>query len=172
MTDKDTEKTFIGLTKPNYQSRVWPTTQCMRRLGNAYTASVWGALASLVDSVEPETLKGKRVGLFSYGSGLAASFFTIRVEGSTKAIKETLKLNERLASMEVRPCEEYVKALHVRFHSSSARLPILHGMAQLREEKNNKKDYSPDGSLDDLFPGTYYLVKCDEKFRRTYAVKE
>lgn len=49
---------------------------------------------------------------------------------------------------------------------------IVDGMAQLREEKNNKKDYSPDGSLDDLFPGTYYLVKCDEKFRRTYAVKE
>jgi hydroxymethylglutaryl-CoA synthase len=120
MTDKDVEKTFIGLSKAHYQARVWPTTQCMRRLGNAYTASVWAALASLVDSVAPEELLGKRVALFSYGSGLAASFFTIRVRESTAAIRSTLDLNARLAAMVVRPCEEYVKALEVRLRCGSS----------------------------------------------------
>jgi hydroxymethylglutaryl-CoA synthase len=117
--DKDLEKTFVGLSKASYTSKVWPTTDCMRRLGNMYTASVYGALASLVASVEPDELKGKKVGMFSYGSGLAASFFAIRVRGDTKAIREKVDLKARLASMEVRPCEEYVEALKVGLFSPS-----------------------------------------------------
>lgn len=51
--------------------------------------------------------------MFSYGSGLAASFFSIRVKGDTSEMSEKLNLVERLGRMEVRPCSEYVKALEV-----------------------------------------------------------
>lgn len=153
LLDKSCEKTFVGLSSSIYKERVWPSTQCMRRLGNMYTASVYGGLASIIDSVEPENLLGKRIALFSFGSGLAASWFTLRVRGDTKKIRETVDLKKRLAEMEVRPCKEFIEAL------------------QLREEKHNIKNYTPSGSTDPLLPGTYYLTKVDEMNRRFYAVK-
>jgi hydroxymethylglutaryl-CoA synthase len=48
-----------------------------RRLGNTYTASVFAALAALLD--HDDDLEGRRIGLFSYGSGSASEFFTGRV---------------------------------------------------------------------------------------------
>lgn len=43
--------------------------------------------------------------------------------------------------------------------------------AQLREDKHSIKDYTPDGSLEKLLPGTFYLEKSDDKYRRNYSVK-
>ena len=79
-----------------------------------YTASLYGGLASLVASVEPEELKDRRISMFAYGSGIASSFFTIRVKGDTTLIREKLDLVNRLASMKVVPCQEYVDSLKVR----------------------------------------------------------
>lgn len=153
LLDKGVEKTFVGLSSGLYKGAVWPSTQCLRRLGNMYTAAVYGALASIVDAVEPAQLQGKKIALFSFGSGLAASFFTIRVKGDTSRIRDTLKLNERLAAVAVRPPQDFIDAL------------------KLREEKHNIKDYSPSGSTELLAPGTYYLKNVDEMNRRYYAVK-
>jgi hydroxymethylglutaryl-CoA synthase len=46
-----------------------------RITGNSYTASLYVGLASLLDT-SPDELAGRRVGLFSYGSGCMASFFS------------------------------------------------------------------------------------------------
>jgi 3-hydroxy-3-methylglutaryl CoA synthase len=51
--------------------------------------------------------------MYAFGSGCAASFYSLRVNGSTKEMVEKMQLKERLASMDVRPCEEYVTALKV-----------------------------------------------------------
>ncbi|MGW9020281.1 hydroxymethylglutaryl-CoA synthase [Leucobacter chromiiresistens] len=45
-----------------------------RRLGNAYTASLYAGVASVLDH-EPD-LVGKRLGMFSYGSGSVSEFLT------------------------------------------------------------------------------------------------
>lgn len=45
-----------------------------RRLGNSYTASVFAGLAALLH--HDPVLEGKRIGLFSYGSGSVSEFFT------------------------------------------------------------------------------------------------
>ncbi|MDN5900282.1 MAG: hydroxymethylglutaryl-CoA synthase [Brachybacterium sp.] len=45
-----------------------------RELGNTYTASLYAGLASLLD--HDEDLAGRRIGLFSYGSGAVGEFFT------------------------------------------------------------------------------------------------
>lgn len=111
--NKECEKTFVGLSSSVYKEAVYPTTQCLRRLGNMYTAAVYGALASVLDNVESQELQGKRIALFSFGSGLAASFFTVKVNGDTTKIRDTLKLKERLAGMEVRSPQEFVDALKV-----------------------------------------------------------
>jgi len=46
-----------------------------RRLGNSYTASLYIGLASLLENADDE-LRGQRVGLFSYGSGCMAEYFS------------------------------------------------------------------------------------------------
>ncbi|RGE24192.1 hydroxymethylglutaryl-CoA synthase [Leucobacter sp. wl10] len=45
-----------------------------RRLGNSYTASVFAALAALLD--HDDDLAGRRIGMFSYGSGSVSEFLT------------------------------------------------------------------------------------------------
>lgn len=82
-----------------------------------YSGSVYGALASLLNNVESADLQDKRIAMYSYGSGLAATFFSIKVKGSTEEIKRNLQLNERLEKNQVRSCEEFLKALEVRLLS-------------------------------------------------------
>ncbi len=48
-----------------------------RRIGNSYTASLYLALAALLDG--EVDLAGRRIGMFSYGSGSVSEFFTVVV---------------------------------------------------------------------------------------------
>lgn len=98
LTDKVVEKTFMTMTKKKFEERVQPACQVGANCGNMYCGSVWAGLASLVSHVEPAKLEGKRVGLFSYGSGLAASFTSLRIVGSTEKISKTLDIPARLAA--------------------------------------------------------------------------
>jgi hydroxymethylglutaryl-CoA synthase len=113
LSDKNLEKTFIGASKPTYARKVEPSMHCSRRCGNMYTASLYGCLASLLSAVEPAELKDKRVSIFAFGSGYASSFFSLRVKGDTSEIREKMDLLERLKSVKVVPCQEYVDALAV-----------------------------------------------------------
>ncbi|KAI5451765.1 3-hydroxy-3-methylglutaryl coenzyme A synthase [Naganishia albida] len=151
-TDKAVEKAFIALAKDHYKKSVWPGTDCVRRCGNMYTASLYGGLAALLANVSSEELQGKRLGLYAYGSGCAASFYAIRVNGATTEISQKMDLLNRLASMKVVPCTEYVDAL------------------KLREKNHNAVDYTPAGSVDNIWSGAYYLEHIDSMFRRTYKV--
>ncbi|MFT3798998.1 hydroxymethylglutaryl-CoA synthase [Microbacterium sp.] len=54
------------------------TTGYNRRIGNSYTASLYLALAALLDGADD--LDGARVGMFSYGSGAVSEFFSLVVQ--------------------------------------------------------------------------------------------
>jgi len=114
LTDKNVEKTFISASKALFDKKVDPAMAASRRLGNTYTASLYGCLASLLSTVEPAGLLGKRVSLFAFGSGCAASFFSLRVKGDTGMIREKMDLINRLAQMKVVHPQEFVDALVVR----------------------------------------------------------
>ena len=153
LTDKVIEKTFIGTGKAEYAKRVEPSMRCSKRCGNMYTASLYGGLASLLSSVEPELLKGKSISMFAYGSGCASSFYTMTIKGDVTEIKEKMDLVNRLASMKVVPCQEYVDSM------------------SLREKNHNAGQYTPSGSLDNIWPGAYYLEEIDARYRRKYSRK-
>lgn len=97
LSDKVVEKTFMGLSKKRFQERVQPSIEVPTMCGNMYCGSLYGGLVSLLANVESADLQGKRIGLFSYGSGLASSLFSARVVGSTESIKAALNLKQRLA---------------------------------------------------------------------------
>ncbi|SCV67440.1 BQ2448_5051 [Microbotryum intermedium] len=153
LLDKNVEKAFMAVSKEPFAVKTGPCMLTSKKIGNMYTASLYGALASLLDTVPSETLQGKRIGMYSYGSGLAASFFSLKVKGSTEQMQKQLSLQQRLAKTEVRSCQEYLDAL------------------QLREDKHNIDNWTPDGKIEDIAVGAYYLVKNDEKHRRTYVLR-
>ena len=61
------------------------------QVGNIYTGSLYLALASLLEA-EASELEGKRVGLFSYGSGCTAEFFAGRVQKGAGKFVDKLDL--------------------------------------------------------------------------------
>jgi hydroxymethylglutaryl-CoA synthase len=70
MTDEAADKSFAV--------EVEPSLRVPSQVGNIYTGSLYLALLSLLYHQAAE-LSGKRIGLFSYGSGCAAEFFAGRV---------------------------------------------------------------------------------------------
>ncbi|KAF8244154.1 hydroxymethylglutaryl-CoA synthase [Wilcoxina mikolae CBS 423.85] len=96
LSDKAIEKTFIGLTKKRFQERIQPSIMVPTMCGNMYCASVYGGFVSLLSNVKSEQLQGKRMGIFSYGSGLASSFFSLKVKGDISDIAEKIDLQTRL----------------------------------------------------------------------------
>lgn len=151
ITNKDVEKAFAAFGKDALQSKLEPTMDGVRNVGNMYTASLYGGLASLLTNVPADQIKDKRILMYSFGSGSAASIFALRVRGDTSQLAAKLDLKKRLAAREVVPCQTYVDALKVR------------------EQTHNAINYEPKGELKDLFPGTYYLEKVDNMYRRTYG---
>ena len=115
LTDKTIEKTFMGLTKKRFAQRVQPGIQVATQCGNMYCGSVYGNLFGLISNVSPEQIKGKKIGVFSYGSGLASALFSLKVVGDTTEMAEKLDLQKRLDARKVVPPEVYDE---VRLESS------------------------------------------------------
>jgi hydroxymethylglutaryl-CoA synthase len=154
ISDKTVEKTFMALAKKRFNARVQPSIQVPTMCGNMYCGSVYGSLVSLLANVSSADLQGKRVGIFSYGSGLAASMFSLKVRGNTDQLVKQVDLHTRLDSRRTVAPEVYDQ------------------MCALREKAHLKCNYEPQGATDTLLPGTYYLTKVDELFRRKYEIKQ
>ncbi|PHH65973.1 hypothetical protein CDD81_921 [Ophiocordyceps australis] len=153
LTDKVVEKTFMGLTKKRFEERVSPAIQMATLCGNMYCASVWSGLVSLLGFVDSKALQGKRIGLFSYGSGLASTFMSFRINGDVEKLAKTLNMPARLEARRAVPPETYEE------------------MCNLRKQAHLQKDYVPKGDTSTIVSGTYYLEKVDDMFRREYSVK-
>jgi len=151
---KDLEKAFVGLSKSDYGKRVLPTLLTATQIGNMYCASLYGTLASLLSNVTADELIGKRVGMFSYGSGLSSSLFSFQIKKSIADISKVLDIPNRLKTrLEFTP-KQFSEVM------------------RLREETHGKKDYKPVGDSSSVkeafFSGTYYLEQIDSKWRRSY----
>ncbi|KAI8919123.1 hydroxymethylglutaryl-coenzyme A synthase C terminal-domain-containing protein [Powellomyces hirtus] len=151
-TNRDVEKAFMEYTKQSFKEKTLPSLLVPKNLGNSYTASLYTGLVSLLATTPSAQLQQKRVGMFSYGSGLAASFFSLTVCGSTAKIAAALNLTARLAQ---------------RTEITPARYDEI---MNLREKTHNVRDYTPIAPVDDanLWNGAYYMTNVDSKFRRSY----
>lgn len=153
LSDKVVEKTFMGLTKKRFEERVEPSLEVPTMCGNMYTASVYSGLAGLIANVSSETLQGKKIGIFSYGGGLASSIFSAKVVGSTEEMAKKLNIRERLAARKTVSPEVYEE------------------MCNLRKRAHLQKSYTPLGNPETITEGTYYLTSIDDAFRREYQIK-
>lgn len=151
ITNKDVEKAFAALTKSTQATKLEATHDTVRRIGNMYTASLYGGLASLLSNIASKDIQNKRILFYAFGSGCAASIFSAKVVGDTSEIQKQLNLHKRLADMQVVPCQTYVDAL------------------KSREDTHNAVDFTPKGDVENVWDGAFYLEKIDKQWRRSYA---
>ena len=89
--------TVAGLDDAAADAQVDGTLEYNRRIGNSYTATIYLALAALLDG--DEDLAGKRLGFLSYGSGAVSEFFTGIVQ---PGYRERSRAAENLALLDAR----------------------------------------------------------------------
>ncbi|XP_054011563.1 hydroxymethylglutaryl-CoA synthase 1 [Hylaeus anthracinus] len=156
-SDKDIEKAFVSLSKANFTQKTEPSLFLANQVGNMYTPSVYSGLASLLINRPIKELAGAKVGVFSYGSGFCSTMYSITI---TKEAEEGSSLMKIISSL------SYIKPqLNARQKVS----PVDYTkVLEWREQNCHTVPFSPQSSIATLFPGTYYLEKVDEKYRRTY----
>ena len=168
--NREVEKELMTSSKKLFEQKTFPSLFIAKKTGNMYTPSLYSCLVSLLTQISPENLVNKRIGLFSYGSGLASSMFSLRVSG-----QENNFVSAANVSYEKFNFQQLVSSLSdvlVRLKSRHCVDPATFSAAlKRREETHRHANYKPQSSTEYLFPGTYYLVEVDEKFRRTYACK-
>lgn len=154
---RDLEKASQQVAKPFYDTMIQPTTLIPKQVGNTYTASLYTALASVIHN-KHNTLVGNRIIMFSYGSGLTATMFSLRVSAgqhpfTVSNIASIMNVGEKLKARHETQPEKFVETL------------------KLMEHRYGAKDFvtSKDTSL--LAQGTYYLTEVDAMYRRFYAKK-
>lgn len=156
--DRDVEKAFMAASKEQFESKTKAGLKVATNVGNMYTPSLYGGLVSYMISAPLEDIAGRKVALFSYGSGLASSFFSLRISnefGPDSSLARFVGLlsdvDSRLEARHKVTPEEFVNTLHIR------------------ELAIHSAPFTPQGSTLRLAPGTYHLVSVDEKQRREYA---
>ncbi|CAD5123315.1 DgyrCDS11673 [Dimorphilus gyrociliatus] len=154
--NKDLEKAAMSATRELFEEKTKPSLTLAKNVGNMYTPSVYGGLVSYLLSNDIDKLPGKRLVLFSYGSGLASSMFSVKIDNS---VSQQLKnLYKGIADVPAR--------LEKRIKVSPS---VFDKIMKLREETCHKAPYFPVGEKDCLLPGTFYLTSVDDMFRRKYA---
>jgi hydroxymethylglutaryl-CoA synthase len=91
-----------------FQTKVEPGLLGAREVGNIYTGSVYMGMASLLET-ERERVDGKRVGVFSYGSGCGAEFFVCQMKTGIGEIVRGIGLQEQLDRRKSVTFEQYVQ---------------------------------------------------------------
>lgn len=157
--DRDVERAFMKRSEAAFLSKTKPSLYIANLVGNMYTPSVYCGLVSLLVSRPLAELAGNKIGVFSYGSGLTSSMYSISVARDAGPDSALGQLVAKLAH--VRP------QLESRRRVSPADFSRTLDERE-RNSRNSQLPFVPKASVEHMFPGTFYLAGVDDKFRRTY----
>ncbi|KAB8111376.1 hypothetical protein EE612_049013 [Oryza sativa] len=154
---RDLEKASQQVAKPLYDIKVQPSTLLPKQIGNMYTASLYAALASVLYN-KHASLDDQRIVMFSYGSGLTSTMFSLKLNNgqdpfSLSNIASVLNATEKLESRHMTLPEKFVETL------------------KLMEHRYGAKDFETCKDTSLLPPGTFYLTRVDSMYRRFYERK-
>jgi hydroxymethylglutaryl-CoA synthase len=129
----------LAKASASYEAQVASSLSLNARIGNVYTASLYLALAGLLQA-EGSALAGQRIGLLSYGSGCASEFFSGVV--GEKAAQRMAKTNVEavLAQRERVSVEEYERIMRLPYDAPEATSPAA-GTFRLAELRDHKRLY-------------------------------
>ncbi|XP_055924849.1 hydroxymethylglutaryl-CoA synthase 1-like isoform X1 [Argiope bruennichi] len=155
--NKDVEKAFVDHSRTMFEKMTKPSLLIAKEVGNMYTPSLYACLVSYIASQSIEALQGIRVGMFSYGSGLAATLFSLCFSDDISKGSPLRALHDSLQNIKYR--------LTSRMEVSPKTFTEI---LKLRDTTHHQAPYTPIGKVEDLFPNTWYLEHVDEKHRRSY----
>ncbi|KXZ55620.1 hypothetical protein GPECTOR_2g1170 [Gonium pectorale] len=192
LDDKHLESALLVATDALWRDIAEDAAWLQKQVGNAYTASLWQGLASLV-ARRGEGLAGRRLLLFSFGSGTMAALLSLVARGSRAAVavpggparrggllaeSGALEGGEGGSEGEAGPADpRFTLAAVRRTLDLEARLaarvarpvPVYDAVSeQVERAYGCPVPYSPVGDLADVAAGVYYLDRVDEQSRRWY----
>jgi hydroxymethylglutaryl-CoA synthase len=103
----------------SFEAQVAPSLVLASLIGNTYTGSLYLGLTSLIHR-DGESLAGKRVGMFSYGSGCSSEFFCGVVGPEAKAVVARAGIDGLLRSRTRIDVAEYERIMALPKDASSA----------------------------------------------------
>lgn len=95
----------------DFEKRVSPSLRYCARVGNIFGGTLYLALCSLIDHAAIST--PKRVGLYSYGSGCSAEFYSGIINAQSQAKLKSLKIEAGLNQRYLLTMEEYDRLLQL-----------------------------------------------------------
>ncbi|CAF1170742.1 unnamed protein product [Adineta ricciae] len=157
--DKDLERDLIEQSRELFGQKTLPGLYFSQNMGNMYTPSLYYSLFSFLSSQpSEEQFYGQRILLFSYGSGLASSMYSIicrkvhdtrftlgEIQKSIKRARQELD-NERI---ELAP-------------------ELMDKLLLEREKHDHQASFIPSQPSEVLKPGNMYLKSVDKNYRRVY----
>lgn len=124
-------------------TQIQSALQYGRQIGNSYSASLYLALASLLD--HEANLEGKRLGFYSYGSGCVAEFFSGVIQPNYQKQLNTIYHQQMLAHRQRLSYDEYVKFYEFQYAQDGIDQIIPHyntGYFRLSQIEKHKRIYS------------------------------
>jgi hydroxymethylglutaryl-CoA synthase len=123
----------------SYEAQVASSLTLNARVGNVYTASLYLALAGLLQG-EGGTLAGQRIGLLSYGSGSASEFYSGVVGEKAARRMARSGVEEAMARRERVSVAEYERIMQLPYDAPEALAPAA-GTFRLAEIRDHKRVY-------------------------------
>jgi len=127
----------------SYAALVEPWLEAARLVGNIYTASLYLCLAWLAERAA-ERFEGKRIGLFSYGSGCCAEFFTGTMVPGSAGVAARIGVADLLAARQELTVDEYEQFASDRAEGGTPPAPDG-GFCYLAAVREDKRFYERTG---------------------------
>jgi polyketide biosynthesis 3-hydroxy-3-methylglutaryl-CoA synthase-like enzyme PksG len=105
------KKSSPAVSEEDFNRRVAPSLAYCVEVGNIYSATLYLALCGIIDTAEFNT--PKRVGLYSYGSGCCAEFYSGVVTPDSKTRLASRHKRESLTQRRALTMEEYDRLLEL-----------------------------------------------------------
>jgi hydroxymethylglutaryl-CoA synthase len=134
-----------NIADENWMDQLECTLAYGRLIGNSYTASLYVSLACLLDNVQ-EALANKRIGLYSYGSGCVAEYFSGVIQPGYQATLNTAYHTNLFANRILLTYEEYksfYQFSYVEDGSQQIIPPYETGLFRLAQLEQHKRIYEP-----------------------------
>lgn len=155
--NRHVEAAFRTASNNRFEARVMPCCKINQNIGNCYTGSVFSSLLSVI-AEQGNSLVDKRVLMFSYGSGSVATLYSFigKVAAASSSpfsltrMQSVTNIAERLQHRKRASHEDFTKAL------------------SLRAAKYGKAPMAPDGLVDNVAQGVYYLSAVSDRHHRSY----
>lgn len=133
----------IELTEEAGEALLLDSLRYNRLTGNSYTASLYVGLNSLLDTCA-EDLSGRRIGLFSYGSGCVAEYFSGVVQPGYRQHIRAAEHRELLNNRTELTFQQYEDIFNLRFPTDGGEHRFAHyrtGAFRLAGVKDHKRIY-------------------------------